>query len=395
MEEGVVGEMLRGPLGEVFDHQQLITGVSGSGNNWLEHSVPTHVPSLLPTSPQKIVESLVSFSTWAWHIGTKMLYLYSLKPKLSVPDFVSKLWRKIRFFPKLRDKIQNGKPGFEATKMQHFQLPVQAWCWIVDCPWAPLSRFFYSEPHYVPCTINLIPLTDFLWCHFCLSSNFVNQLIKVFTLVTWQKLQNDNNNNKKQRMYSFFASPVVITIHLGYTYVILSPIQGCRKQDVWYSVPRPNPGHSEKVRRALWLPSILLHYTLNGRGWVTMICMYAYIDTYIHTHMHTYMHIYLNTYIYTYRNIHMCIHRYWLWSGDSNFGNFKRRISWCVQVCLSHSQTILSVLGIGLYRICSKLPSLRFTTAVFPSADDDVITSPYNRSDYIVSIPDCIATIFQ
>ena len=37
MEEGVVGEMLRGPLGEVFDHQQLITGVSGSGNNWLEN----------------------------------------------------------------------------------------------------------------------------------------------------------------------------------------------------------------------------------------------------------------------------------------------------------------------------------------------------------------------
>ncbi len=35
MEEGVVGELLRGPLGEVFDHQQLITDVSGSGNNWL------------------------------------------------------------------------------------------------------------------------------------------------------------------------------------------------------------------------------------------------------------------------------------------------------------------------------------------------------------------------
>ena len=34
MEQGVVGELLRGPLGEVFDHQQLITDVSGSGNNW-------------------------------------------------------------------------------------------------------------------------------------------------------------------------------------------------------------------------------------------------------------------------------------------------------------------------------------------------------------------------
>lgn len=34
MEEGVVSELLRGPLGEVFDHQQLITDVSGCGNNW-------------------------------------------------------------------------------------------------------------------------------------------------------------------------------------------------------------------------------------------------------------------------------------------------------------------------------------------------------------------------
>ena len=34
MEEGVVSELLRGPLSEVFDHRQLITDVSGSGNNW-------------------------------------------------------------------------------------------------------------------------------------------------------------------------------------------------------------------------------------------------------------------------------------------------------------------------------------------------------------------------
>ncbi len=39
MEEGVVGELLRGPLGEVFDHQQLITDVSGSGNNWLNEKL--------------------------------------------------------------------------------------------------------------------------------------------------------------------------------------------------------------------------------------------------------------------------------------------------------------------------------------------------------------------
>ena len=34
MEEGVIGEMKRGPLGSLFDHNQLISSVSGSGNNW-------------------------------------------------------------------------------------------------------------------------------------------------------------------------------------------------------------------------------------------------------------------------------------------------------------------------------------------------------------------------
>ena len=34
MEEGVVSEILKGPLKDVFDQRQLITDVSGSGNNW-------------------------------------------------------------------------------------------------------------------------------------------------------------------------------------------------------------------------------------------------------------------------------------------------------------------------------------------------------------------------
>ena len=34
MEEGVVSEVLNGPLGKYFDNAQLITDVSGSGNNW-------------------------------------------------------------------------------------------------------------------------------------------------------------------------------------------------------------------------------------------------------------------------------------------------------------------------------------------------------------------------
>ena len=34
MEEGVVGNLMKGPLREVFDYKQLITDVSGCGNNW-------------------------------------------------------------------------------------------------------------------------------------------------------------------------------------------------------------------------------------------------------------------------------------------------------------------------------------------------------------------------
>ncbi|KAM8998862.1 tubulin epsilon chain-like [Sarcophilus harrisii] len=34
MEEGVVNEILQGPLKDIFDSKQLITSVSGSGNNW-------------------------------------------------------------------------------------------------------------------------------------------------------------------------------------------------------------------------------------------------------------------------------------------------------------------------------------------------------------------------
>merc|ERR1719193_1011958 len=34
MEDGVVAEILNGPLGKYFDGAQLITDVSGCGNNW-------------------------------------------------------------------------------------------------------------------------------------------------------------------------------------------------------------------------------------------------------------------------------------------------------------------------------------------------------------------------
>lgn len=34
MEEGVISEVLKGPLRNIFDKKQLVTDVSGSGNNW-------------------------------------------------------------------------------------------------------------------------------------------------------------------------------------------------------------------------------------------------------------------------------------------------------------------------------------------------------------------------
>ena len=37
-EEGVVGQLLRGPLGDLFDRQQVLTDVSGAGNNWAHGS---------------------------------------------------------------------------------------------------------------------------------------------------------------------------------------------------------------------------------------------------------------------------------------------------------------------------------------------------------------------
>ena len=54
--------------------------------------------------------------------NTLVCWIDSLEPRLSVPDFVSQLWGKIGsktsdFSPKLQDKIQNGKPGFEATEL--------------------------------------------------------------------------------------------------------------------------------------------------------------------------------------------------------------------------------------------------------------------------------------
>jgi hypothetical protein len=46
MEEGVVNETLSGPLRDIFDCKQLITDVSGCGNNW--YIYPTQEVALHP-----------------------------------------------------------------------------------------------------------------------------------------------------------------------------------------------------------------------------------------------------------------------------------------------------------------------------------------------------------
>ena len=43
------------------------------------------------------------------------LPIANLEPRLSVPDFVTQLWRKPDFSPKLGDKICNGKSGFDVS----------------------------------------------------------------------------------------------------------------------------------------------------------------------------------------------------------------------------------------------------------------------------------------
>ncbi|KAL3162898.1 hypothetical protein ABBQ32_009343 [Trebouxia sp. C0010 RCD-2024] len=66
MEEGVVNEMRKGRLGDLFDAQQLLTDVSGSGNNWAHgHHLygPQYRDNLLDSirRPVEACESLQSF----------------------------------------------------------------------------------------------------------------------------------------------------------------------------------------------------------------------------------------------------------------------------------------------------------------------------------------------
>ena len=66
MEEGVLNEALKGPLGEVFDMRHFLSDVSGSGNNWAHgHEVygPQYEEELreLIRHPVEECDSLQSF----------------------------------------------------------------------------------------------------------------------------------------------------------------------------------------------------------------------------------------------------------------------------------------------------------------------------------------------
>ena len=66
--------------------------------------------------------------------------LASNQCRLSVPDFVLQLWRKIgsNFSSKLRDKIRNGKPGFEAKQL------CLGWFWVWNCDINFCSVFLFA-----------------------------------------------------------------------------------------------------------------------------------------------------------------------------------------------------------------------------------------------------------
>eukprot|EP00002_Diphylleia_rotans_P019096 TRINITY_DN3697_c0_g1_i7.p1 TRINITY_DN3697_c0_g1~~TRINITY_DN3697_c0_g1_i7.p1 ORF type:complete len:382 (+),score=58.39 TRINITY_DN3697_c0_g1_i7:62-1207(+) len=66
MEEGVVNETMKGPLGDVYDNRQLMTDVSGSGNNWAHgfyHYGPKYEDEMLERlrRPAEFCDCLQSF----------------------------------------------------------------------------------------------------------------------------------------------------------------------------------------------------------------------------------------------------------------------------------------------------------------------------------------------
>ena len=78
----MVSEMLKGPLRDVFDHRQLITDVSGSGNNWSVSSTlkPIFHQNAKSFALGTFASPNAKDSTFALHnaINTNMLVSFAL-----------------------------------------------------------------------------------------------------------------------------------------------------------------------------------------------------------------------------------------------------------------------------------------------------------------------------
>ena len=141
--------------------------------------LPNKGISIRVSAPKIIIISsgflaYIEYMTELWGAST------SLKPRLSIPDFVSQLWRKMLWDKqKLQDKIRNGEPGFEAELLPAFWIKPATWlhfvheiavpifwspqcCWwalvlaeMCTVQWATLeclyAGFFLREMWFVDC----------------------------------------------------------------------------------------------------------------------------------------------------------------------------------------------------------------------------------------------------
>ena len=72
-EEGVVGQLMRGPLADLFDDRQVLTDVSGAGNNWAhgsavygpQHREASSSASAAPSASATRSSASASSTRWA------------------------------------------------------------------------------------------------------------------------------------------------------------------------------------------------------------------------------------------------------------------------------------------------------------------------------------------
>ena len=115
----------------------------------------------------------------------------SLEPWLFVPDFVSQLWRKIRFFSKAARQNQNRKPGFEANVIVYLWHMSRGSFWkiVKDFGGASLTLFPGFTPHLhcvKPRNMACLIFCLHLCSHSCFSSHFLGMVIYFQTAVVRQ-----------------------------------------------------------------------------------------------------------------------------------------------------------------------------------------------------------------